>query len=172
MLYSCTIINLQFINYFSDKHKSALIVHSPKVKGLWHSNSTVMLCSTMIPIDTEYSFTAGLRTKHKFAVPQLLSPSIGQTYPSTHQFNGHNPCLKWNRTKKHTWGRGAGEGYTVEFWNCPKNMNTKRHKKVVHNDLHTFMQESGDPQFEKPQRYLTINKSYGHVTHISVLCYE
>ena len=45
-------------------------------------------------------------------------------------------------------------------------------KKVVHNNLHTFMRESGDSQFEKPQCYLTINKLYGHVTHIPVFCYE
>ena len=45
-------------------------------------------------------------------------------------------------------------------------------KKVVHNNLHTFMRESGDPRLEKPQRYLTLIKSYGHVTHISVFCYE
>ena len=38
-------------------------------------------------------------------------------------------------------------------------------KKVVYNNLHTFMRESGDPRFEKLQCYLTINKLYGHIIH-------
>ena len=70
--------------------------------------------------------------------------------------------LQWNTVKKHAWGGGEGKATQLKgssFEIDPKTRTLNDFKKVVYNNLHTFMRESGDPQFEKPQRYLTITKS-------------
>ena len=52
MLYTCTVINLLFVNYFSDKHKSTLVAHNPK-SGRFVTSQFNVLHSTMLPIATE-----------------------------------------------------------------------------------------------------------------------
>ena len=80
------------------QYKSTLIAHRSKSERFVTFQFNV-LHSTMLPIATEYFFTAGFRTKYGLVVSQLLSPSTGQTYPSTHQFSSHNMCFSWNKTK-------------------------------------------------------------------------
>ena len=50
---------------FSDKHISVLVAHSPKSEWFVTFKFDV-LCPTMLLIATDYSFAAGLHTKHGF----------------------------------------------------------------------------------------------------------
>ena len=62
-----------------------LVAHHPKSERFVMSRLNV-LCSTMLPITTEKSFTAGFHPKYGLVVPQLLSLPTGQTYLPMYQF--------------------------------------------------------------------------------------
>ena len=95
-------------------------------------------------------------------------------YPSMHQFGGHDMRFKRNRPKSILGRRGGSKATQskVLSFEIEKNMNTKRHKKVVYNNLHTFMHENDDSWFQKLECHVTINKMYGACPRICSFCCE